>query len=204
MKHHTRKPSVKFTQNGDTIVEVLIAIAIAAFAIGISYSTAQRSLQQAIAAREHNQALNILESQVADLNYRFQSDPHFNSNFATISNFCLMDNAKPGDSNWAAQQNGAITANSQPTNPPYNSNCQTVNGAANYFANIAPHGAPTNFNPTTYTITVRWFRLGGGVNQTSIYYKLNNSQSQGLSYKGAGASSRIALLPSFKSLPPRG
>ena len=196
MKHRLRKPGGIITQNGDTIVEVLIAIAIAAFAVGVSYSTAQRSLQQAIAAREHNQAVNILESQVADLNYRFQQDTHFNSDFASQPNFCLGDNAqKSTDTGWIYP---GVPANSTPETPPYNAGCQTTNGGANYFANIIPHGVPNNFNSTTYTITVRWYRLGGGINQATLYYKLNNSQSQGLSFASANPNNP----PNCSDVPP--
>jgi Tfp pilus assembly protein PilE len=56
---------------GDTIVEVLIAIAIAAFAIGTSYAIANRSLLQAITARERNQAVNIIQSQISALKIRY-------------------------------------------------------------------------------------------------------------------------------------
>ena len=199
MKLHTKKSSENFKQNGDTIVEVLIAITIAAFAIGISYSTAQRSLQQAIAAREHNQALDILENQVADLNYRFQKDSDYNGNFASKSNFCLGDNANPGDPAWRLDQS-SVTSNSPPATPPYNAGCQTVNGGANYFANISTTGGVGNTNPTLYTITVRWYRLGGGINKTSIYYKLNNSSTTGLSYAGHTTNGWVAALPTVRSL----
>lgn len=59
---------------GDTIVEVLIAIAIAAFAIGTSYAIANRSLQQAITARERNEAINLTQNQIAALKIRFKND----------------------------------------------------------------------------------------------------------------------------------
>jgi Tfp pilus assembly protein PilE len=56
---------------GDTIVEVLIAIAVAAFAIGTAYAIANRSLQQAITARERNEATNLIQSQIAALKIRY-------------------------------------------------------------------------------------------------------------------------------------
>lgn len=197
MRLRMKKPKNAFQQHGDTIVEVLIAITIAAFAIGISYSTAQRSLQQAIAAREHNQALNILENQVADLNYRFQKDTNFNADVASKNNFCLSDDStKTVVSDW--RFDNTITSSSPPATPPYNPLCQTVNGGANYLANISTSGGVGNTNPTHYTITVRWYRLGGGVNQTSIYYKLNNSQAAGLSYTGPRLMKQIAILPTVK------
>lgn len=177
MKVRIKKTLKTLPEHGDTIVEVLIAITIAAFAISISYATAERSLQQAISAREHGEALDILENQVADLSYRFQEDSNFNGNFANKPNFCLKDNIKPSDtSNWSIQPN-TVTPNSQPAAPPYNSACQTIEGGVQYFANIAPSGSVNKYNPTLYTITVRWYKIGGGINQASLYYKLNGDKS---------------------------
>lgn len=61
-------------QAGDTIVEVLIAIAVAAFAIGTSYAIANRSLQQAITSRERNEAVNVVQSQISALKLRYIND----------------------------------------------------------------------------------------------------------------------------------
>ncbi len=65
---------VKDAHRGDTIVEVLIAIAVAAFAIGTSYAIANRSLQQAVTARERNEAVNILQNQINALKVRYIYD----------------------------------------------------------------------------------------------------------------------------------
>jgi len=62
------------SDSGDTIVEVLIAIAVAAFAIGTSYAIASRSLNQAITARERNEATNIIQNQINALKLRFIND----------------------------------------------------------------------------------------------------------------------------------
>lgn len=49
---------------GDTIVEVLIALAVLGLAFSISYATANRSLIMARNAQEHSEALQYLDSQV--------------------------------------------------------------------------------------------------------------------------------------------
>src|SRR5205814_634877 len=69
--HHENK----FKYRGDTIVEVLMAIAIAAFAIGTCYAIANRSLQHAISARERNEAVNLMEDQIANLKVRYKASP---------------------------------------------------------------------------------------------------------------------------------
>lgn len=51
-------------QRGDTIIEVMIVLAVLGFAIGISYATANRSLAQARTAQENTEATELLQSQL--------------------------------------------------------------------------------------------------------------------------------------------
>jgi type II secretory pathway pseudopilin PulG len=57
------------SQIGDTIVEVMIVLAILGSAIGISYATANRSLLNARQAQENSQATEYVQSQVEALRY---------------------------------------------------------------------------------------------------------------------------------------
>lgn len=50
---------------GDTIVEVLICMAIVSFSLGVSYGIARRSLIQVRVAEERTQALKLAEQQVS-------------------------------------------------------------------------------------------------------------------------------------------
>lgn len=54
-------------QRGDTIVEVMVVLAVLGSAIGISYSTANRSLLNARQAQESSRATVIAQSQVEQL-----------------------------------------------------------------------------------------------------------------------------------------
>lgn len=54
-------------QCGDTIVEVMIVLAILGLAIGISYSTASSSLLQTRAAQENSKATELVQSQIESL-----------------------------------------------------------------------------------------------------------------------------------------
>jgi prepilin-type N-terminal cleavage/methylation domain-containing protein len=58
-------------QRGDTIVEVMIVLAVLGLALSISYATANRGLQQSRNAQEHSQALGIIDSQVELLRSAF-------------------------------------------------------------------------------------------------------------------------------------
>jgi type II secretory pathway pseudopilin PulG len=51
-------------QSGDTIVEVLIVLAVLSLAFSLSYATANRGLSQSRNAAEHSEALGILNTQV--------------------------------------------------------------------------------------------------------------------------------------------
>lgn len=189
MKQHLK------TLRGDTIIEVMIALAIAAFALGSSYAVASRALNQAISARERNQALNTIESQIAALKLRNRLDPaNFDANFAKQNlNFCLDESASdPSKGSWGRYDNNASPLDtlqaaplggSRNSSQPYNYECarndsgQTDASSSNqkYFINIAttiPNG-PSGANPTVYEVSVRWEHLGGGpVNLAQVYYRV--------------------------------
>jgi type II secretory pathway pseudopilin PulG len=182
----------KARQTGDTIVEVLIAIAVAGFAIGTSYAIANNSLKRAISAREHNDALNLIQNQIsflkahyADLYY---TDPNnFNLNYAVNSsdtssatfpvgtrNFCFTDAA-------SARADNAINNEADTTDfSKYTGNCVIEippGSGAKFYVNIAAQlrsTSPTGFDLTTrtvYRVTVVWSTVGGALNSSVIYYR---------------------------------
>ncbi len=55
--------------SGDTIVEVLISLAVLSMAFVISYATANRALIDTQNAQEHSMALEYLDSQIEALHY---------------------------------------------------------------------------------------------------------------------------------------
>lgn len=58
---------MKLRQRGDTIVEVMIVLAVLGSALGISYSTANKSLLNARQAQESAEAAKLAQSQVESL-----------------------------------------------------------------------------------------------------------------------------------------
>ncbi len=58
------KRPIKRDQRGDTIVEVMIVLAVLSLAFAISYATANRGLNQSRNAQEHSQALGVSNSQI--------------------------------------------------------------------------------------------------------------------------------------------
>lgn len=189
---------IRKAEHGDTIVEVLISIAVAAFAIGTSYAIANKSLDNAISARERNEALNIIQNQISNLKVRYKYTyftdlAKWNANFiadSTVSgpypnanlHFCLIDNASNplDDTTWLPQRN-SISNETQASNlsvPPYNDISGTTcvrHLTTDYYIDIAAQVTPTTAslpNRTVYKVAVRWAPAGGGTNQTAeVYYR---------------------------------
>jgi type II secretory pathway pseudopilin PulG len=180
-------------QAGDTIVEVLIAIAVAAFAIGTSYAIANRSIQRAITARERNEATNTIQSQISALKFREKFDPAaFNSTFGvptsfagtgTARHFCLnTQSTGPSDSvnQWGPYVNN-VTDSSADTlsvgSSGYFDKCRisTANGTEYYIdisATVTTASRSTANNPTVYRAIVRWMSVTGELQKSIIYYRI--------------------------------
>ena|SRR5581483_11745898 len=84
---------------GDTIVEVMIVLAILGLAMGIAYATANRSLLNARQAQENSQAAEYVQSQIEGLRYLAAStDPNkniFNPPGAPTGIYCIHDPLNP-------------------------------------------------------------------------------------------------------------
>jgi prepilin-type N-terminal cleavage/methylation domain-containing protein len=71
MKYMATKECRALNQAGDTIVEVMVVLAVLGLAFAISYATANHGLIQSRNAEEHSQALGIVDSQVELLRSAF-------------------------------------------------------------------------------------------------------------------------------------
>lgn len=77
----------KFNQRGDTIIEVMIVLAVLGLALSISYATANRSLLNTRQAQENSEATSLVQSQVEALRY-IARDTGSNV-FTTLAPFCV-------------------------------------------------------------------------------------------------------------------
>jgi type II secretory pathway pseudopilin PulG len=186
---------------GDTIVEVLIAIAVAAFAIGTAYAIANKSLQRAISARERNQSIAIIQNQITDLKTRYKTDPGFIAKFgiaagqpgpnvgqryADYYHFCLIDDSKgPTDPiDWNKQDNdfsGGEVKLETLNVPPYNPACRIKVDGTYFFIDITAMITAKSVNafyPTVYRVKVRWSQPGDGKTGSSeVYYRVGAAVS---------------------------
>ena len=82
---------IMLNQFGDTIIEVMIVLAVLGLAIGISYSTASRSLLNARQAQENSHAAELVQSQVEELRTmtgNISTDPNY---IYRAGGFCIFN-----------------------------------------------------------------------------------------------------------------
>jgi type II secretory pathway pseudopilin PulG len=82
------KLSAYLGNRGDTIVEVLLAVAIVSAVLGGAYVSTSRSLANARQAQERSEAVKLVEGQLEKLKVAFTANP---AGFSTGGAFCLDD-----------------------------------------------------------------------------------------------------------------
>ena len=104
-------------KRGDTIVEVLIALAVLSLAFAISYTTANHALEISQTTQEHSLALEYLDKQAEMLWYlanNYQNSPTLQTveqqTFSSNGDFCLQTNDTNPSSITYQINNCSITA----------------------------------------------------------------------------------------------
>jgi len=155
-------------QKGDTIIEVLIALAVLALAFVISYSTANRALLDGQNSQEHSTALELLDAQAEALQYEAsQPNDSINANEfnkpSSPSDFCLQP------SSGRIKLYGYFQASiNQPNN--YPTQCRLFGNADfNYYIAIEPSTSISD----DFHIVIWWQGIGNmGIQQEEISYKV--------------------------------
>jgi len=143
-------------QRGDTIVEVLLAMAVVGMVLGSSFGIANRSLNIGRSAQERTQALKIAESQLELMKIAEESGVSISTQTA---NFCLhVPDTTSGVKVVAAGSN----------------ECEDIEGL--YTIVIDPDGANSS---KVFEIRIIWERLGAAnanaadrQDTLSIFYKI--------------------------------
>ncbi len=175
---------------GDTLIEVVICIAIVGAVITGSYALASNSLQEGISSSEHTQAIKQAESQIEALKIRNKNskastwETKFadDSPISPIQGSCLdisatseLDATGNLNTNWSPIKNNFVTS----TTPDdlstdaghYNPVCVHTVAATEYYINITAAGSSSSTSPT-YLVTIRWNSIGSGPqSQAKLYYR---------------------------------
>jgi len=169
-----KKLNLIINQSGDTIVEVLMAIAILATVIVSGYYLADNSLNTERSSQEHAEATAIAESQVESLRNQLSSGgggavplsgvgcydstgQSTNTNcYVSPNNFTYLTTTCSSTYAWCY----AVTICYSTGTP----GC-TVNNA------FLTDQSGATFQVTTYEVKVAWPRLGGGSNTVFMFYR---------------------------------
>lgn len=140
----------KRRNRGDTIVEVLISIAVVSLILGGAFVTSNRSLQGTRDAEERSNALKMAETQVEQIKYLAANDPDVLFAVGVPSTFCLNANTAIA----ATDARCKVDSTGTPT---------TVQPA--YDLAITRSG-------NTFTIRSTWIKIGGETtNNVELKYR---------------------------------
>ena len=170
----------KLNIKGDTIVEVLVSLALTSMVIAAVYTTANKSLLGARQSQERLQAMKIAESQAEELRieapkigYPNLVNCGHNGNPACVTylNFCFLSTVAGGNVqiniNQLNSQPNLVLDSDTLSNSTYN-NCKTTSGGISYYIWIN-RAAGTDHK---FIIHIRWLALGRGnlVNEATLNY----------------------------------
>ncbi len=163
MRSHTL---ARLNQVGDTIVEVMVVLAILGSAIGISYATANRSLLNVRQAEESSEGDTLAQEQIEALRsfvqYTSTGPESSNDIFNQSSNFCI-DNTQNDVVDISATSATLFSEYVSPHDDP----CTYTNGIKYY---IADSYSSVN---STFEVQVAWYDvLGQGIDTATLYYNL--------------------------------
>jgi len=159
----------KLNSKGDTIIEVMIALAILALAFSISYAISQSTLVDVQNSQEHSMALEYMDSQLEALQ-AVANEPNTPAGIPPS----LPDNAFCLSTSGSSINAYDFTVNnyynpSQTSVSNYPSKCVKSQGSYSYY--VAIQKSPTLVD--TYKVNIWWNGLGSlGVQQEDMYYRV--------------------------------
>jgi prepilin-type N-terminal cleavage/methylation domain-containing protein len=190
-----RMRCTKFIQKGDTMIEVMIALAIIGSVIAMSYATASRALRVGQEAQERTEAVKLVESQIETLKASagalakpvptvfagpYTVGPPANTSFCFAGSTTPIVNKKFAPSDPFADnlktQNGALPMTVADT---YAFACAqgTVDSSSGrYKLSIERKDKQvvvTDPVTSTFTVRARWQMASGSIGQVEVLYKLH-------------------------------
>lgn len=137
----------RLSQGGDTIVEVLLAMAIVSLVLGAAFASTNQSLARARNSQERGEVLKLLEGQIELIKA---------ADIAAVNNVCLFVDGG-GNIRTAASSDARCSQNAegQPNPDP---------GSA--------YNIDVDYSADTYVVSARWSRLGAGTDQEMrLFYR---------------------------------
>ena len=149
-------------QQGDTIIEVLITIAIISLVLVGAYVATNKNTQSLQNTQERTTAQKLVNGQVESL-YTNRTNP-IGGSFTCY-----------GQSGAPASGNGCIVSNLAGSGATYTIEITAANGSQSAAAHGAGCGVPSTAS-STYVVCAYWTSLGGNANNDNnltMYYRVN-------------------------------
>lgn len=157
----------RLAETGDTIVEVLMAIAITSVVLTGAFMSARQSTMGTRKSQERVEALKVAEEQLERLR-ELSAVPGNNFTNPTQPSYTCVTTG----SAWLGLPTGFQDPEnfSEPTYHPPACTRTPVAGVS-YYPGIVRSGSPGNY---TFKVHVRWDRLGGGMDEVTLAYRFNS------------------------------
>jgi prepilin-type N-terminal cleavage/methylation domain-containing protein len=157
----------KMEQKGDTIVEVMISMAVLAIVITVAYATSTRSLHASLDSQYRDQAVSYAQQQLELLKNADSNGSAVIANYKVTSNpFCV----RPND---MIILNAADASN--PCNIPIGGWGSTGDGMFKISTVYTGDPPAVAAGTRTFAVTVSWDSAENRPQQTVVYYKTNDS-----------------------------
>ncbi len=142
-------------ERGDTIVEVLISIAVVSLILGGAYVTTNRSLQNTRASEERGNALKLVESQIEQLKGMIAQNSSAVFGGTAPASFCMSGTTVPLPSSATAA-------------------CMVDSSGSPVGAAVQPqYRLSITRSVNTFTVTNQWTNVGGrGNDQVTMTYRV--------------------------------
>lgn len=148
----------KLAERGDTVVEVLISIAVVSFILGGAFVLTNRSLQGTRQAQERLNGIKLVESQLEQL-----------KNLAATNSSAIFGSAPPS---FCINQAGAVVVSSlNPSGVASNTSCR-VGVDGNPTTNEPVFNLNVSRTANTFTVKSVWNNTQGGQDNVEMKYKL--------------------------------
>lgn len=161
---------IKLNQIGDTIIEVMLAMAVIGMTIGGAYGIANRSLRAAQVAQERGEALKVAESQL-EIIKALSSSGDGGDVFNTSSRFCMTYDED--SENWDTEtiddmEDDGLHNTEECTDGIYNKSItrQSLDGGED-------NGDEGEARRHQFTVQVSWYQIGSdNVDEIKIDYRI--------------------------------
>jgi len=151
----------KLLQRGDTIIEVLIAMAVVSSVLAISYATMNRNLLTIQDSQERTQAAKLVQGQIESVRQAHNTGAPV---LSSHSKFCIAGDGTVKDLTGSSP---TATVQAEPADWSTYANCSF--GLSNLY-----HIAITTSDHANYKFYIRWDRIGNGTRDEIIMvYKVN-------------------------------